>query len=167
MEHKLSYCGLDCENCAVREEVLCEGCRSGEGTYWGGVCEIKECALKLQKVDSCAECRKFPCDLLLDIAFDPETGDEGARIERLKELADNRVTLWDKIRPPLIGALAGGIIGVIIGGFAENTFGWFSALTGNLQAIAEPIGNITGYVIGCAVVGAAVGIIRFNNRRGG
>jgi hypothetical protein len=176
MEQKIAYCGLDCSACAIRGNVLCKGCRGydtpentqtpelPETTYWGGICEIKECAVKLQKVKHCGLCEKFPCNLLLDIAFDPETGDDGARIERLKELADSKITLWDKLRPPLIGSLIGGVIGVIVGGFAGNSFGWFSALTGNLQAIADPIDNIAGYIIGCAVIGAAIPLI-INNRK--
>jgi hypothetical protein len=168
MKQELSYCGLDCESCNLREEVLCEGCKGSDTTYWGGICEIKECARKLQKVENCSQCVKFPCDILLDISFDPETGDEGARIERLKELSDSRVTLWDKIRPPLIGALLGGIAGVIIGAVAENVFSWFVALGGgDITAIAEENGNLTGYVIGCAVIGAAIAIIRAVNRRSG
>jgi hypothetical protein len=158
---KISYCGLDCENCAVREEVLCEGCKDSETTYWGGICEIKECAVKLQKVPHCGLCKKFPCDLLLDISFDPDTGDDGERIERLKELSDNEVTLLDKLRPPVLGALIGGISGVIIGALAENTLSWFGALAGgDYRVIADTPGSITGYIIACAIVGAAIPLIR-------
>jgi hypothetical protein len=166
MQKYLSYCGLDCVNCAIREEVLCEGCRDSDNTYWGGICEIKECAVHIQKVENCSYCKKFPCEILLDISFDPETGDDGARIERLKELSDKEVTPFEKIRTPLIGALLGGILGLIIGAFAENVLSWFFALGGgDVETIAQSGGSLVGYVIGGIIVGAAVAIIRVINRK--
>jgi hypothetical protein len=165
MQQKIAYCGLDCAACTIRESVLCPGCRGTDSTYWDGICEIKECAVKLQKVKHCGLCEKFPCDLLLDISFDPESGDDGARIERLKELADGEITLWDKLRPPLIGSLIGGVSGIVIGGAVSHSFDWFAALAGgDIYNIPNTPGSFIGYVIAFAIIGAAIPLI-INNRK--
>ncbi|MDR0992428.1 MAG: DUF3795 domain-containing protein [Ruminococcus sp.] len=160
MEQKIAYCGLDCNACTIKETVLCAGCRESDGTYWDGICEIKECAVKLQKVEHCGNCKKFPCDTLLDISFDPETGDEGLRIERLKELSDRKVTLRDRIRPPLIGALIGAVAGIVVGAAATDSFDWFKALAGgDYSAIPNAPGSFAGYIAACTVIGTAIPLI--------
>jgi hypothetical protein len=173
MNEDIAYCGMDCSACRLRESVLCKGCRAydnpdnadGESTYWGGICEIKECATKLQKVEHCGLCEKFPCDLLLDISFDPETGDEGLRIERLKELSDEKITLWGKIRPSAIGTLLGIIIGIIIGAIVSHSFDWFAALAGgDYTAIPNTPGSFVGYAAAFGIIGAAIPLI-VNNRK--
>lgn len=89
----IAYCGLDCskcisfiatqsgsqekiEECAKKwsvqykkelkpEHVICDGCKaSGRKSYYcGNLCEINKCAIN-KKVDTCAECRSYPCPKL-------------------------------------------------------------------------------------------------------
>lgn len=50
-----SYCGKDCEDCLVREEVGCPGCKNGPGKTPGAICEIVNCCRASFKSE-CAEC---------------------------------------------------------------------------------------------------------------
>lgn len=50
-----SYCGKDCESCALREQLSCSGCRSGPGRTWGTECELARCCQQ-KGHESCQTC---------------------------------------------------------------------------------------------------------------
>lgn len=80
-----SYCGLKCFDCEYRASHNCGGCIASSGNPFHGKCEIVECA-KSKKKRFCGECEKFPCDIITRYSNDPEHGDDGARIDRCKEI---------------------------------------------------------------------------------
>jgi hypothetical protein len=161
MENNISRCGLDCNACKIRVNVGCDGCRAMEEPYWDGVCEIKDCVVKLKKIDDCSYCSDFPCELLLDIALDPDTGDDGDRLERLKlikELRDEKRT--GDIRQVALGATIGTVAGFLIAAIIGGAFDWFVALAGgDYYSIPETPDSPWGLALVGALVGAAIPLI--------
>lgn len=51
---KIGVCGLICSKCPCYVSKKCQGCQPNE------FCPLPACA-KEQKVDTCFECKKFPC----------------------------------------------------------------------------------------------------------
>ena len=76
----MNPCGMNCEDCQFRSPCACRGC----GTPFYGACPVADCAREKAHA-TCAHCSEFPCGKLQDAAFDPFTGDDGARIEVLKK----------------------------------------------------------------------------------
>ncbi|MDD4096377.1 MAG: DUF3795 domain-containing protein [Oscillospiraceae bacterium] len=87
-----SYCGLDCDTCTFKEPCNCGGCVATKGKPFHGHCDIAECAVARGK-SFCGDCEDSPCETLKRYAFDPEHGDNGARIE-----------LCEKIKTALVAA---------------------------------------------------------------
>jgi len=79
----ISYCGIDCEVCAI--QTGCPGCRKAAGKLFWGDCALARCCMEKQH-EHCGQCREFPCDMLKEYAYDPEHGDNGARIRNLEAL---------------------------------------------------------------------------------
>lgn len=75
----MNPCGTNCGVCEFKDPCACRGC----GTPFYGVCAVHNCA-KEKGLVSCGRCADFPCKKLTDCAYDPFTGDEGRRIEALK-----------------------------------------------------------------------------------
>lgn len=112
---QISKCGLDCEKCGKREEVGCSGCNEMTVGYWGERCEIKDCCGR-KHLEHCGFCADFPCDMLRELSYDDEHGDDGERLLAAKQLADSARDKKEKrIKNFLLGASLGGIFGVIIG----------------------------------------------------
>lgn len=82
----LACCGLNCSpECTYRETNNCPGCRAAEGKVFWGECTLATCCIS-KKLDHCGHCDTFPCDDLKAYSFSTtENGDNGRRIERLKE----------------------------------------------------------------------------------
>lgn len=80
-----TYCGLSCKDCEWREKTNCGGCIATKGNPFHGKCDVAECA-KAKNRGFCGECGEFPCDILKGYSFDPEHGDNGARIENCKKI---------------------------------------------------------------------------------
>lgn len=76
-----TYCGLDCSLCDYKEPCQCGGCVATQGKPFHGHCDVAACAVSKGKA-FCGDCENFPCDTLKRYSFDPEHGDNGARIER-------------------------------------------------------------------------------------
>lgn len=76
----MNPCGSNCETCEFGAPCACRGC----GTPFYGTCPVADCAREKGHA-TCGRCSAFPCDKLKDAAFDPFTGDGGARIEALKK----------------------------------------------------------------------------------
>ncbi|MCD7731400.1 MAG: DUF3795 domain-containing protein [Oscillospiraceae bacterium] len=112
---RCSKCGLNCDECSRREEYGCPGCVNAEYGYWGGRCEIKECCSE-KGVEHCGLCPDFPCELIREFSYDPETGDDGERLMTCKKWADEQRTAKEvRTKNFLLGAALGVIGGVIIG----------------------------------------------------
>lgn len=82
-----SYCGIICSECSYREKVNCPGCLACKGKVFHGECRVAMCCIKHGK-SNCGLCEEFPCNLLKEFAYDKEHGDDGARIEVLKNWRD-------------------------------------------------------------------------------
>lgn len=80
-----SYCGLSCKECSFKAPCNCKTCIASEGNPFFGTCELADCA-KSRSVRFCGECGEFPCELLTRYSYDKEHGDNGARIQRCKDL---------------------------------------------------------------------------------
>lgn len=129
-----SRCGKLCGECAEREEFGCAGCREtplGE-EYWGEECEIKECCQDKEH-EHCGLCKEFPCQRLVDISYDPDTGDGGERLVNCKSRADGISDVKIKSLRRFLTCVSIGIAaGTLIGAIQNNFAAWVAAgaLTG-------------------------------------
>jgi hypothetical protein len=108
--------------------------------------------------ENCSYCKDFPCELLLDISLDPDTGDDGARLDTLRLMLDERT---DKkiipVRRTLLGCSIGVIVGLLLAGFTGGGLDWFYALAGgDYHAVPETPDGVWIYVLFGAAAGAAV-----------
>lgn len=78
-----SRCGILCEECHYKEEVGCKGCVNIDKPFWGESCPVKSCC-ENKSLSHCGQCKLFPCELLIQFAYDEEQGDGGKRIEQCK-----------------------------------------------------------------------------------
>lgn len=76
-----SRCGLLCSACEFRESMGCAGCTQIEKPFWGESCPVKS-RCEGRDLPHCGLCGDFPCQVLEGFAYDPQQGDNGARIER-------------------------------------------------------------------------------------
>jgi len=83
-----SRCGLLCSECKWREIMKCEGCLAIKKPFWGPKCPVKDCCEAKGK-QHCGQCESFACKQLHEFALDPATQDEGDRIEKCTEWAQN------------------------------------------------------------------------------
>lgn len=80
-----TYCGLSCKDCESMKISKCGGCITADGKpFFEAYCEVAACAHSKNK-KFCGECENFPCEILKNYSFDPEHGDNGARIECIKK----------------------------------------------------------------------------------
>ena len=78
-----SSCGILCSSCTYRESMGCKGCVSIEQPFWGS-CPVKNCCAG-KSLAHCGQCADFPCGLANRFAYDPEQGDNGARLEQCRK----------------------------------------------------------------------------------
>ena len=88
----ISCCGSDCSACYCYGK-MCKGCNALSGKVFhapeGKACPIHDCCRNQNGFDSCGECEKLPCDLILGTR-DPSLSEEeymktvNDRIKRLK-----------------------------------------------------------------------------------
>ena len=117
----LAKCGMDCTKCTFFEEWDCHGC-TGEGE-----CPVYDCCCK-KGYDHCGKCGEFPCPELRDAAFDPEWGDGGNRLLRLKAMNDNETAGKSrKVSCIAAGLSVGLLIGLAIGAFSGAVVSWIFA----------------------------------------
>ena len=89
-EEITAYCGLECEGCEFVESHGCNGCIATRGRPFHisegqGPCAVAKCAME-HEVIFCGECGEFPCQLLESFSYDQEHGDDGARIQRCRDI---------------------------------------------------------------------------------
>ena len=77
-----SRCGLKCSECEYASVPGCDGCLNGS-PFWGE-CRIAACC-EGKGLEHCGLCGEFPCKKLNEFAYDEEQGDNGQRIENLRE----------------------------------------------------------------------------------
>lgn len=82
-----SRCGLLCSQCEYRERTGCPGCVKMDRPFWAERCPVKSCC-EDRGYAHCGECPEFPCQQLHQFAYDPEQGDNGARIGRCRAWAE-------------------------------------------------------------------------------
>jgi hypothetical protein len=104
MSDMMAYCGLLCDECRILkatqaedyeekkrtakkwsdqfgiefkpEDVTCEGCKSEVLSGWcEKICMVRPCA-KERKVETCAHCDKYPCDMLKKLLLDEPVAKE-------------------------------------------------------------------------------------------
>ncbi len=101
-----SFCGLKCSACECKEANNCKGCIDSGGKPFHGECEIAACAVS-KNIRFCGECKDFFCansfcEILKKYAFNPEHGDNGARIEHCKHIKEEMVKkAREKIENPI------------------------------------------------------------------
>jgi len=83
-ENLAARCGIYCGECEYREEFNCSGCIDNEGEIFWGECDVAKCCIQ-KGLEHCGKCEDFVCDCLHDYAFSESEGDDGKRIEELKE----------------------------------------------------------------------------------
>ncbi|MFZ5354501.1 MAG: DUF3795 domain-containing protein [Bacillota bacterium] len=88
-------CGIYCGECEYKEQFNCPGCIEAEGKMFWGDCEVSSCCTQ-KKHEHCGGCESFACDTLKRFAYHPEQGDNGRRIERLKEWNAEGFERWIK-----------------------------------------------------------------------
>ncbi|MGN1305784.1 MAG: DUF3795 domain-containing protein [Oscillospiraceae bacterium] len=110
-----SKCGANCSVCSRREEFGCLGCNEMQSGYWGEKCELKECCEE-KKLEHCGLCPDFPCEMVREISFDEELGDDGERLLNAKKWADETGSVKDKkLKNILLGVSLGVVFGAVIG----------------------------------------------------
>jgi len=81
-------CGINCGECSYKDKFGCPGCQKANGKIFWGECRLAKCVID-KGLNYCYECDDFVCDLLKEFAFDKEQGDNGKRIENLKQWKKN------------------------------------------------------------------------------
>ena len=77
-----SRCGIRCDECHYLTDGLCSGkCCEISKPFWGDTCPVKSCC-EGKHLQHCGQCPEFPCELLKQFAYDPQQGDNGARLEQ-------------------------------------------------------------------------------------
>jgi hypothetical protein len=82
-------CGLHCFNCTFQERTGCGGCIATNGHPFHGECSLAACCQNKDFLH-CGQCLEFPCEQLKEFSYDKEHGDNGERIEQIRE--------WNKIK---------------------------------------------------------------------
>ena len=74
-----SRCGILCDECEYKEKTGCKGCVNIQKPFWGEKCPVKSCCEEKGNTH-CGMCGEFPCELLVQYAYDDNQGDDGKRI---------------------------------------------------------------------------------------
>lgn len=85
-----SRCGLCCSKCeyyyrntAKMTRVRCRGCLESKCPVFSDHCRVQSCCEKYG-LEHCGECRFFPCELLIEFAYDKHHGDDGKRLDQCR-----------------------------------------------------------------------------------
>lgn len=113
MRDTIAVCGLFCESCGIhiatrnkddielerlaammkttKEEIQCDGCRSGVLSPHCRNCEFRSCAQGKQ-MDNCEECRDFPCESIKD--FQKKAPHRAELFESAEYRKNKGIDLW-------------------------------------------------------------------------
>ena len=78
-----SRCGILCSGCGYRASMGCGGCMAIKRPFWGEICPLKTCC-EARGLENCGRCGEFPCEVLVQFAFDERQCDGGRRIEQCR-----------------------------------------------------------------------------------
>lgn len=139
----LAPCGMDCTVCRFAEESGCPGCMQGR-LFEDEDCEMYNCCT-VKGLAHCGQCDDFPCGALKAASFDPETGDGGNRLMRLKEIRDSDYRSFRRNIACIGGGICIGIAaGAAAGGFMLDLGTWIFAgavIGGGIGAAAGILGG--------------------------
>ena len=85
-ENMIAMCGAYCGDCGWREKTNCKGCQASQGKMFWGECQVAKCAIG-KGYTHCGLCNDVPCDTLKEYFNNPEHGDNGERLDNLKNWA--------------------------------------------------------------------------------
>lgn len=94
----IAFCGTYCGVCEWKDKVDCKGCQECQSNVFWGQCDKAKCCID-KGFEHCGHCPEMPCQLLLDLFNDPEHGDNGARLNNLKNWADGKYE-YEKLGNP-------------------------------------------------------------------
>lgn len=78
-----SRCGIVCGDCQYKGQMDCKECINIKKPFWGESCPLKDCC-EQKGHEHCGLCKQFPCDMLMQFAYDKDQGDNGRRIEQCR-----------------------------------------------------------------------------------
>ena len=79
------------------EKIRCDGCRSPRNkNHWSPDCKMLECCVYQRKLEFCAQCPAFPCQILEDWAAEYEH--HAQAVAELKKMKKTGVEAWLKKR---------------------------------------------------------------------
>ena len=90
-------CGIYCGECEYRESTNCPGCIQAMGNPFWGECPVATCCLA-KGLENCGWCDEFPCEQLVEYAYDKEQGDKGERIRNLEAWRRDGFEAWLEAR---------------------------------------------------------------------
>lgn len=65
---EIGCCGAYCKPCRAHREGSCRGCKLGYETGKRDInkakCKIKVCCFKERRLETCADCPEYPCEIL-------------------------------------------------------------------------------------------------------
>ncbi len=92
-------CGLYCGSCSeLLLDKTCHGCVCECGQCAAGphrtICTIYRCCIIERGLESCAECKDFPCTRLIQFAYDPIWRTHLPVLENLRRIRRIGVETW-------------------------------------------------------------------------
>lgn len=97
MDHNMkAMCGTYCGICEWKEPFHCPGCKACHGEVFWGVCDKAKCCIS-KGHEHCGQCPEMPCQLLKDLFNDKEHGDNGARLNNLRNWTSGK-DIYEKLR---------------------------------------------------------------------
>lgn len=94
----MGRCGFYCEPCVCGSEQGCGGCQAMEGKLFWGECLVARCSIA-KGYAHCGECEEMPCEALKEVAYHPEDGDNGRRLQNLRAWKEQGFDQWLTKRP--------------------------------------------------------------------
>jgi hypothetical protein len=87
----IGKCGAYCGDCDWKEVMECPGCLGSDGKLFWGECSVAKCSID-KGINHCGHCKVLPCENL-QMSFDNmEHGDNGERLQNLKNWAEGKET---------------------------------------------------------------------------
>ena len=92
----MAFCGTYCNVCDWREKTNCAGCQQNKGQMFFGQCDKANCCME-KGYEHCGQCNEMPCEKLLELFADKEHGDNGERLENLRNWGKG-IYVFEKLR---------------------------------------------------------------------
>ena len=91
-----AICGTYCGTCEWTRPCNCPGCKACGGKMFWGECDIAKCCIS-KGYEHCGQCPEMPCQMLKDLFRDKEHGDNGARLNNLRNWVNGK-DVYEKLR---------------------------------------------------------------------